>query len=368
MSSERSVQFTDCFEDISRGVTKIKQKDCLPYGDHPVIDQGQEPIAGYSNGEGGLCTDVPAIVFGDHTRCVKYVTSPFFAGADGVKILKPKDSRNIRYWFHYLRSRHIENLGYSRHYKLLKQCKFKVRPIEEQELISTRLDNILQLIDVETVTLDMLDELVKSRFIEMFGKTDNFQQVPLSECVSSIDSGKSPKCATVPRSGNQPAVLKLSAISSGSYDERENKALLPDEQIVQSKEVEAGDILMTRKNTPELVGMCVLVRGTEGNIMFPDLVFRMHPIENVDGTYLSGLLSGPLFHKVREMAHGSAKSMSNIPKSELGGLMIPVPPLALQQQFADFVAKVDKLEFETRQAIDKLQLLYDSLAQEYFGD
>ena len=70
MSAVEYLTFADCFEDISRGVGKIKQKDYLLQGDHPVIDQGQDVVAGYGNGEEGLCTNVPAIVFGDHTRCV----------------------------------------------------------------------------------------------------------------------------------------------------------------------------------------------------------------------------------------------------------------------------------------------------------
>jgi type I restriction enzyme S subunit len=59
--------------------------------------------------------------------------------------------------------------------------------------------------------------------------------------------------------------------------------------------------------------------------------------------------------------------MSNIPKTELAKLEIPVPPLALQQEFAAFVRQVDKLKADTQLAIDKLQMLYDSLAQEYFS-
>jgi type I restriction enzyme S subunit len=162
-------------------------------------------------------------------------------------------------------------------------------------------------------------------------------------------------------------VLKLSAISSGAYLESENKALMDCDSIVPGKEVAVGDILLARKNTPELVGKSALVASTDGNIMFPDIVFRMHPLPTIDGAYLSHLLTGPLFDSVRSLAHGSAKSMSNIPKTELAKLEIPVPPLALQQEFAAFVRQVDKLKADTQLAIDKLQMLYDSLAQEYFS-
>ena len=101
--------------------------------------------------------------------------------------------------------------------------------------------------------------------------------------------------------------------------------------------------------------------------MFPDIVFRMHPRPVVNGIYLAHVLSGPMFGEVKSLAHGSAKSMSNIPKSKLANLQIPLPPLPLQREFAAFAGRAAKLEFIAQQQIEKLQTLYDSLAQEYFG-
>lgn len=179
----------------------------------------------------------------------------------------------------------------------------------------------------------------------MFASFDGCEKLPLCNCVDCIESGKSPKCLTTPRAGSKPAVLKLSAISTGTYCEDQNKALPLDSEPVISKFVRDGDILLARKNTPELVGRSVLVRHTDGGIMFPDIVFRMHPLPIVDGAYLSHLLSETMLNSIRSLAHGSAKSMSNIPKTELEKLLIPIPPASLQRQFADFVTQVDKSQF-----------------------
>ena len=214
---------------------------------------------------------------------------------------------------------------------------------------------------------DQLDTLVKSRFVEMFASFDGWEKLPLCNCVDCVESGKSPKCLATPRAESEPAVLKLSAISSGTYCEDQNKALPLDGEPVISKFVRDGDILLARKNTPELVGRSVLVRHTDGGIMFPDIVFRMHPLPIIDGAYLSHLLSETMLNSIRSLAHGSAKSMSNIPKTELEKLLIPIPPASLQRQFASFVAQVDKSRFIAQQQIEKLQMLYDSLAQEYFA-
>lgn len=337
----------------SKGSSNLRQKD--------VANDGPFPVVGASGVIGSTCTyqfDFPYLaVVKDGAgvgRVIRCEAKSSILGT--MQAIIPGETVSLEYLQHLLSSMNLSSYASGAtiphiYFKDYGKATIPVPSLEEQEKISIKLDRPLDLIESCRTQLVALDELVKSRFIEMFGEADNFQRVPLSECVLGIDSGKSPKCTAVPRLGKQPAVLKLSAISSGAYLESENKALLPEEQIVQSKEVEAGDILMTRKNTPELVGMCVLVRETKGNVMFPDLVFRMHPTDKVDGTYLSNLLSGPMFSEVREMAHGSAKSMSNIPKSELGNLPIPVPPLALQQQFADFVAKVDKFV----RKVDKLE-------------
>ena len=220
-------------------------------------------------------------------------------------------------------------------------------PLSIQKQFAANLRGVESQISIAQRSLAALDSLVKSRFIEMFGDLSGYESRTLKECVSGIESGKSPKCLAKPREGNNPGVLKLSAISSGIYKETENKALPSDAKATDGRVVCDGDILLARKNTPELVGQSVFVNHTDGNIMFPDIVFRMHAKYEVDGVYLSYALAHPLAGAIKSLAHGSAKSMSNIPKSELVRLPIPLPPLALQREFATFVSQVDKSGFAT---------------------
>ncbi len=263
-------------------------------------------------------------------------------------------------------------MGKTLNKKTLGQQMILLPGLTEQKAIARQLDFVECQLDNANEQLDQLDTLVKSRFVEMFGGAlsieNKWDSSILENCVESLESGKSPSCKNVSRKGLDPGVLKLSALSSGRFLPGENKAMLDGETIIQAKEVKQGDILVARKNTPQLVGSCVLVREDVTNLMFPDIVFRMHPNDSVNGEYLAALLSSPSYSsKVRGLAHGSNKSMSNIPKSELAKLSIPLPPLSLQQEFADFVAAVDKSRFVVQQQIDKLQTLYDSLAQEYFA-
>ena len=234
--------------------------------------------------------------------------------------------------------------------KALNDLAIAIYPKREQEAIACQFNWVAEQTKGANSQLALLDSLVKSQFVEMFGGAlsieNKWDSSILKNCVESLESGKSPSCKNISRKGSNPGVLKLSALSSGRFLPGENKAMLDGETIIQTKEVKQGDILVARKNTPQLVGSCVLVREDVTNLMFPDIVFRMHPNDSVNGEYLAALLSSPSYSsKVRGLAHGSNKSMSNIPKSELAKLSIPLPPLPLQQEFADFVAQVDKSRF-----------------------
>lgn len=70
--------FDEVFEDYTKFGTKVKTDEYLPVGKNIIIDQGQEQIAGYTDREEGLFTEVPAVIFGDHTRIIKYIDKPFF--------------------------------------------------------------------------------------------------------------------------------------------------------------------------------------------------------------------------------------------------------------------------------------------------
>ena len=99
---------------------KTKQKDYLSSGKLPVVDQGQSLIGGYTdNPNAELSCNLPVIVFGDHTRVVKYVDFPFGAGADGIKVLEPAEGiypKFLYYATQYLVLR-LEDRGYARHYQ-----------------------------------------------------------------------------------------------------------------------------------------------------------------------------------------------------------------------------------------------------------
>lgn len=256
--------------------------------------------------------------------------------------------------------------------KWLFEYKIPIYSIERQKEISNTLDKIDLLIILRKQQLAKLDELVKARFVEMFGNpasnTMGWKSEQLVDCLQGIDNGKSFVCSNDTRQGQEPAMLKLSAVTYGVYNQKENKVLLDDTMFIKAAEVHRGDLLFTRKNTPELVGMCAYVTNTEPNLMMPDLIFRLNPNDKINAIFLWKLINHELFReKIQNIATGSAKSMSNISKERLGKLKIIVPPIPLQNQFATFMERVDQQKQPVQRSLEKLELMKKALMQEYFG-
>jgi len=171
--------FTDIFEDVTKQGRKIPTSDYHEIGAHPIIDQGQSAIAGYTDETDGLFTDVPAIIFGDHTRVLKYVDTPCFLGADGVKLLKAKIANsNYKYLYYVLSNANIPNTGYNRHFKWLKEVDIPLPNADEQQKIVDTLDKVSELIALRKEQLTKLDQLIKSHLMERLGVGSN-PKIPL---------------------------------------------------------------------------------------------------------------------------------------------------------------------------------------------
>ena len=353
----------------TKGKSSLRQKDLK--NDGPYLVYGASGVVGtsseYQNEEPYVAVVKDGAGVGRVMAC-----EPHSSVLGTMQALLPNETTDRDYLLHLVESLKLgqEFTGSTIphiYFKDYGKTPVKALTIAKQTKVASALNQIDRLVGLGKQQLSALDDLAKSQFVEMFGDATSiaskWNQIPFGECLAVFESGNSPSCSNVPREGDNPAVLKLSALSSGRFTAGENKAMLEGEGINPDKEVKRGDILIARKNTPELVGSCVIVRDEVKNLMFPDIVFRAHPRDNVSGEYLCELLSGPSFSgKLKSLAHGSAKSMSNISKTALERLPVPLPPLALQQQFADFVAEVDKLGFDCYREIVCCSVLFSSMS------
>ncbi|MCI5120911.1 MAG: restriction endonuclease subunit S, partial [Candidatus Electrothrix sp. AUS4] len=128
----RVYPFSEVITDATSKFRKIKASDYKTAGRFKIIDQGQRDIAGYTDDESLINrTHSPIIVFGDHTRALKFEDTPIALGADGAKALSVNPAiANALYVYYYLRTINLKEAGYSRHFKFLKQVEI---PIPEKD-------------------------------------------------------------------------------------------------------------------------------------------------------------------------------------------------------------------------------------------
>ena len=133
---------------------RLKQKQYLDEGKIPVIDQGQGYIGGFTNDETmAFEGELPVILFGDHTRTLKYVDKPFAVGAEGIKILKPVESYDPKFFYYLLTSLHIPSRGYSRHFQFLKKFYFPLAPESQQKRIVAEIEKQFSRLDEAVANL-----------------------------------------------------------------------------------------------------------------------------------------------------------------------------------------------------------------------
>ena len=133
--------FTNIFDTL-KGIKdkQIQKSEYNENGSIPIVDQGQDLIIGYTNKTDKVVNDLPLIIFGDHTRIIKYIDFPFCIGADGTQVLKAGIEICYKFGYYALSSLPIQNLGYSRHFKELKTFPIPLPPIAEQKQIAEFLD------------------------------------------------------------------------------------------------------------------------------------------------------------------------------------------------------------------------------------
>ena len=154
--SEATVE--NCLESLSlRRMPKVLSRDYKSSGRFPIVDQGQSLIAGWTNDDAGLIsTDLPFVVFGDHTRAFKYIDFPFVRGADGTQVLKPKIGIDPRFFYYACRVIELPSRGYNRHFKALKEKTIPMPPLQEQRSIAQalrRIDDALSLQEEQLQTI-----------------------------------------------------------------------------------------------------------------------------------------------------------------------------------------------------------------------
>lgn len=378
------VSYDEIFEKTKIDV-KLKSKDINCVGLYPVVDQGAQLIAGYVDDEDSLYTgNLPVVIFGDHTKNIKYVDFKFAVGADGTKLLKPKKSISERFLYYNLLSLRLPDFGYSRHFSIFKTLDFPLPPLPEQERIVAKLDKLFTQHEKIKKALDRIPELLKAfrqqvltqavtgKLTEQWreGKElEEWKKTFIKDIATKLGSG------STPRGGSEtylpegiPLVRSMNIVFGGIKSD--GLAFINEIQATALKNVEIQfeDVLLNI--TGASIGRLCLANETVTGGRVNQHVFIIRPKrEIVLPQYLESYLRSDLVQRfIDEIKYGAG--MEAISKTQIENLQINIPHLQEQHEIVGRVeslfAKADAIEARYQKLKEKVDSLPQAILHKAF--
>ena len=250
----------------------------------------------------------------------------------------------------------------------LKKVEMEIKSISEQEEIVKILDKVGGVITFRQQELKSFDDLIKARFVELFGDPVMNEKgwptkslLDMGQCKNGMnfhydDEGVEINCLGVGDFKDLSIIDSTKELPTVSLNE------MPSEEYL----LKDDDIVFVRSNgNKALVGRSIAVYPGDVPTTFSGFCIRYRKHDNeIIVPYLLRVLKTD---SMRMKMAGRGANIQNLNQQILGTLVIPVPPIELQKQFADFVKQVDKSKSVVQKALDETQQLFDSLMQEYFG-
>lgn len=281
---------------------------------------------------------------------------------------------NIRYLYYAVQNYHFNGSGTSipqLTVPMLKQYSFPLPEIEKQIHISAILDKLSNLISLRKQQLAKLDELVKARFVEMFGdmllNPLSWSEKPL-ENMADIVSGITKGRKTQSTEFIEVPYMAVSNVKDGYIDWTTVKMIMATQAEIDQYRLLPDDVLMTEGGDPDKLGRGAIIREPLKNCIHQNHIFRVRLnrkaiLPEFFAEYLQHQKSKRYFLRCAKQTTGIA----SINMKQLRALPVLLPPIGIQEIFADFIAGVERQKLTIQQSLDKLEVLRKSLMQEYFG-
>ena len=234
---------------------------------------------------------------------------------------------------------------------------------EEQAYISSLLDNATHMISLYKRQLAKLDELVKARFVEMFGDCATYEE--LGNLSTLITKGSSPRWQGINYTESGVLFITSENVREGYIDHSRQKFL--DEQIndIQPRSILKKDDILINIVGASIGRAAVFTENISANINQAVALVRLKP-NCIDLTYLITYLnSGQAMKAYKAMKKGGARD--NLSLDNISSLQIPLAPYSAQANFSSFATQVEESKTAVQRSLDRAQLLFDSLMQKYFG-
>ena len=225
---------------------------------------------------------------------------------------------------------------------------------KQQEIVDI-LDRVETILNSRQQELEKLDALVKARFIELFGDPKQnplgWEMSTVGDVVASCEAGWSGNGTQREKRKGEIAVLKVSAVTKGYFIPEECKVLDDQESIKKYVYPQAGDLLFSRANTREMVGATAVITEDYPEHILPDKLWKIRFLDKANVWYMKYVLSSESIRSIfSTVSTGTSGSMFNVSMDKFKSIKIPLPPLEIQQKFANFVVRTDKSKLlESRQ-------------------
>lgn len=298
----------------------------------------------------------------------------------GFKNLICSDVIFNKYLFYFLKrnTEYLNALGRGATFKeisksIVENIEIPLPELSEQYEIVKILDKIRNLIRKLQRQQDKLDELVKSRFIEMFGdpmtNPYNLPKVILGSVLTiEPQNGLYKPQSDYVSDGTGIPILRIDSFYEGKVSNLSSlKRLICSEIELKRYSLYENDIVINRVNSIEYLGKCGLIQGLVENTVFESNMMRLHVDEHkFHPVYITKLLCSEFIYQQILGRAKKAVNQASINQKDVQSFVVYMPPIEQQDQFAAFVKQTDKSKMAVQQSLNKLELLKKSLMQKYF--
>ncbi len=370
-SGWQTKSFEDCIGKVTYS-SKIQRKDFLDDGAYPIVSQEDAFINGYWDNEADLFkVTTPIVVFGDHTKVLKYVDFDFVLGADGVKVLQPREFLFPKFFFYQLQTANLDSLGYARHYRLLRELDIVYPDRAEQQRIVSILDQAFEAISKACANAEanlknaraIFDSHLQSVFTQ---RGDSHIDRRLVEVCNEITVGHVGSMAAKYKAGGIPF---LRSQNIRPFQISLDNLVFIDEFFHQSlakSQLKPGDVAIVRTGYP---GTAAVIPDSLPMSNCSDLVI-VRPGPTADPHYLALFFNSS--HGKELVAGnlvGAAQKHFNITAAKQ--VSIPFPPVIEQRRLVAklevFGVETQRLESLYRRKLEALDELKRSLLHQAFS-
>ncbi len=353
-----------------RGSSNLKQADIAgKSGDYPVYG-----ASGYIGNVDFYQQKKPYVaVVKDGAGIGRAMLLPAESSVIGtMQYLLPKSVVLPEYLFYVVKHMHLEKYFsgatiphiYFRDYQ---NEEFTLDDLNKQHEVVTTLRKVESVIENRQQQLEKMDELIKARFVELFGvyplNPKGWETATIRDIVTDVRYGSSRPAVD----GGKYPYLRMNNITyGGELDLTDTKRIdIPDNELDKCT-VRRGDVLFNRTNSKELVGKTCVYNRDEMMVL-AGFVIRVRVTERILPEFLSAFLNTDFSKRMLLGMCKAAIGQANINAQEMQDIGIYLPPTELQRQFVQFKEQTDKSKAAIQKSLNEAQLLFDSLMQQYFG-